>query len=96
MQYTPVKRIGELMPELFKDPKIAAKIAEGSLPEAWQTVTGDFVAQYTSEISFRKGIMTVHISSAAMRSELFMQRSQLRDKVNAQIRVPIVRELIVR
>ncbi|MBQ8863234.1 MAG: DUF721 domain-containing protein [Rikenellaceae bacterium] len=96
MQYTKPKRIGELLPQLFRDPTVVAKIAEASLPEVWAKVAGDIAARYTSEVEFRRGIMTVRISSAALRHELFMRRVELKDKINAASRMPIVRELIVK
>ncbi len=96
MQYTKPKRVGELLPGLFRDPVIVAKIAEASLPEVWVKVVGDVVARYTTDVSFRRGIMTVCISTSALRHQLFMQRSALRDKVNAASRVAIVRELIIK
>ena len=96
MQYTKPKRIGELLPHLFKDPVIVAKITEAELPEVWSKVTGEVTARYTSEVTFLRGIMTVRITSAALRHELFMRRSDLCQKINAASRLPIVRELIVK
>jgi predicted nucleic acid-binding Zn ribbon protein len=96
MQYVKPKRLGELLPKLFRDPVIVAKIAEASLPEVWTKVAGDVAARYTTEVSFRRGVMTVCISSSVLRHELFMQRTQLRDRVNAASRAPIVRELIIK
>lgn len=96
MQYVKPKRVGELLPKFFRDPKIVAKIAEASLPEVWAKVVGEHIAAYTTEVSFRRGIMTVHILTATLRYELFMQRSALRDKINAASRAPIVRELIIK
>lgn len=96
MQYVKPKRVGELLPGLFRDPVIVAKIAEASLPEVWSKVVGEVVSRHTTDVSFRRGIMTVCISASALRYELFMQRSALRDKVNAASRMPIVRELIIK
>lgn len=96
MQYVKPKRVGELLPKFFRDPVIVAKIAEASLPEVWAKVAGDVVARHTTEVSFRRGIMTVCISASVLRYELFMQRSALRDKINAASRAPIVRELIIK
>lgn len=96
MRYTKPKRIGELLPQMFSDPFIVAKITEANLPEVWAKVAGDIAARYTSEVSFRRGIMTVCICSSVLRHELFMRRSELKDKVNAASRAPIVRELIIK
>lgn len=96
MKYTEAQLIGDLLPQLFNTPAIAAKIAEGSLPEAWAKVTGTYVESQTRNITFKTGIMTVYIASSVVRSEMFMQRNSLRDKINAQIKAPIVKELIVR
>lgn len=96
MRRTRTVRVGELVDDLFRDPVIRRKIAEGRLPETWAEVAGPMVASCTDSVELRGGILTVRISSSVVRHETFMQRSILREKINARAGAILVRELIVR
>lgn len=85
-----------MVDDLFRDPTIRRKIAEGRLPDTWAEVTGPMVAGYTSEVTFKNGIMTVRIASPVVRHEVFMQRTFLRDEINIRSGAVLVRELIIK
>ncbi len=96
MRRTRTVRIGELFDDFFKEPAIARKIAEGALPERWNEIVGPTVAAATRSVSLRNGILWVQISSPALRHELFMRRSFLRDELNRRSRFDLVREVQVK
>ncbi len=96
MRRTRTVRVGELVDDLFRDPVIRRKIAEGRLPETWRQVAGPMVASCTDGVAFKNGILTVRISSSVVRHETFMRRSQLRDAINLASGHALVRELIVK
>jgi predicted nucleic acid-binding Zn ribbon protein len=82
--------------DLFRDPVIRRNIAEGRLPKTWAEVAGPMAASCTDGVEFRRGILTVRISSSVVRHETFMRRTQLRDEINSRAGFSIVKELIVR
>lgn len=96
MRRTRTVRVGELVGDLFKDPVIRRKIAEGRLPETWAETAGPMAASCTESVEFKGGILTVRISSSVVRHEVFMQRSFLRDEINRRSGAALVRELIVK
>lgn len=97
MRRTKVVRIGDVVREFFDRPYVARKIAEASLPELWASVAGQSVADMTSRVEYRNGIMCVYVTSSVLRHELFMRRRQLADSLNAASPVhDIVRELIIK
>ncbi len=96
MRRTRTVRIGELIGDLFRDPVIRRKIAEGRLPDVWREVAGPGAAECTEGVVFKNGILTVHISSAVVRHEIFMMRTALRDAINVRSGIVLVRELIVK
>ena len=87
--------IGELFDQLFKSPNIAAKIAEGSLPDIWRRVVGPIVAEQTRQVRLVRGVLFVHITSAIMRNELMMRRDALVRAINKEAGIDIVAQLIV-
>lgn len=95
MKRTDPRPIGELFDQLFKSPDIAAKIAEGGLPNTWKKVTGPLVAEHTRYVRFVKGTLYVHITSAVIRTELMMQRQALVNALNAEAGVAIVQQVVI-
>lgn len=83
------------MEQLFKSPNIAAKIAEGSLPDIWRRVVGPVVAEQTRQVRLVRGVLFVHITSAIMRNELMMRRDALVRAINKEAGIDIVVQLIV-
>jgi len=97
MRRTRIVRIGEVVREFFDRPYVARKIAEASLPEVWASVAGSTAASMTSRVEYKNGIMCVYITSSVLRHELFMNRSALRDRINAASEVhDLVRELVIK
>lgn len=96
MRRTKTQLMGELLEEFFRRPYIAAKVAEGKLPDTWRTVVGDRVANETTELKLENHILHVRIRSSVLRQELFYQRDALRDALNEQAGVRLVNAVIVR
>ena len=96
MKRTEPQLAGAIFEQLFHSPDIAAKIAEGCLPDTWREVVGDAIAEQTSQIRLVRGTLYVHIQSSVVRSELMLRRSALKDALNARSRVPIVKNVIVK
>lgn len=96
MRRTKTQLMGELLEEFFRRPYIAAKVAEGKLPDTWRTVVGDRVANETTELKLENHILHVRIRSSVLRQELFYQRDALRDALNEQAGVHLINAVIVR
>jgi len=82
--------------ELFRSPNIAAKIAEGYLPDTWREVVGDRIADQTTQIRLVRGTLYVHVLSSVVRSELMLRRAALRNELNNRSRVPLVQNVIIK
>ena len=54
MRRTKTMLMGDLLEEFFKRPYIAAKVAEGKLPDTWREIVGD------REINRRSGVRLVN------------------------------------
>lgn len=96
MRRTKTQLMGELLEEFFQRPYIAAKVAEGKLPETWRAVVGDRIANETTELRLEKHILHVRLRSSILRQELFYQRDALRDALNEKSGVRLVNAVIIR
>ena len=88
--------MGELLEEFFKRPYVAAKVAEGKLPDTWREVVDDRVVDMTTELRLDKHILYVRIQSSVVRSELFYQREALKEEINRRSGVRLVNAVIIR
>ncbi len=96
MRRTKTMLMGDLLDEFFKRPHVAAKVAEGKLPDTWREVVGDRVADDTTELRLERNILHVRMQSSVMRSELFYQREQLKEEINRVSGVRLVNAVIIR
>ena len=96
MRRTKTQLMGELLEEFFQRPYIAAKVAEGKLPDTWRAVVGDRTANETTELRLENHILHVRLRSSILRQELFYQRDALRDALNEKSGVRLVNAVIIR
>ncbi len=96
MRRTKTLLMGELLDEFFKRPYVAAKVAEGKLPDTWRSIVGDHVANQTAELRLENHILYVRMHSAILRSELFYQREALQQAINERSGIKLVHAVIVR
>lgn len=96
MRRTKTVKIGELLDEFFHRPYVAAKVAEGRLPDTWREIVGDQAAALTSELRLENRVLYVRLRSSVLRTELFYQRDALRAEINRRSGVQLVNVVIIR
>lgn len=88
--------IGEVLEEFFKRPYVAAKVAEGRLPDTWREVVGERVASLTSSLRLDNHVLYAHITSSVVRAELFNRRETLAAEINRISGVRLVNVVIIK
>ncbi|MBQ5622836.1 MAG: DUF721 domain-containing protein [Alistipes sp.] len=88
--------VGDVLKEFFSRPYVAAKVAEGRLPDTWREIVGDRVADLTTSLKLENHVLTAHISSSVVRSELFYRRESLMQEINRISGVRLVNVVIIR
>lgn len=88
--------MGDLLEEFFSRPYVAAKVAEGKLPDTWRTIVGDRVADMTTRLSLENHVLYVHVTSSVVRSELFYRRDALAAEINRLSCVRLVNVVIIK
>ena len=96
MRRTKTMLMGDLLEEFFARPYVAAKVAEGRLPDTWREVVGDAVANLTTDLRLENRILYVRLQSSVVRQELFYQREALRARINEVSKVRLVNAVIVK
>lgn len=97
MRRTKTILMGDLLDEFFKRPYVAAKVAEGKLPDTWRAVVGERAAAETTELRLdSRHILHVRMRSSVLRSELFLQRDALCEAINRRAGIRIVQAVEIR
>jgi predicted nucleic acid-binding Zn ribbon protein len=89
-------RLGDVLEDFFARPYVAAKVAEGKLPDTWREVVGERVASLTSSLRLENRVLYVNITSSVVRYELFCRRTTLRDEINRISGLKLVNTVIIK
>ena len=96
MRRTKTMLVGDVLKEFFSRPYVAAKVAEGRLPDTWREIVGDRVADLTTSLMLENHVLTAHISSSVVRSELFYRRESLMQEINRLSGVKLVNVVLIK
>ena len=96
MKRTRTQSIGEILEDFFKRPYVAAKVAEGRLPDFWREIVGEYVAGYTRELRLENHVLYITVSSSVVRNELFYRRDELRKLLNDRAGINLINALVIR
>ena len=96
MRRTKTMLVGDVLKEFFSRPYVAAKVAEGRLPDTWREIVGDRVADLTTSLKLENHVLTAYISSSVVRSELFYRRESLMQEINRLSGVKLVNVVLIK
>lgn len=96
MKRTNTQHIGEVLREFFSRPYIAAKVAEGRLPDVWREALGERVASVTTELCLENHVLYARLSSSVIRQEIFYRREDIAAELNRRLGLRLVNVLIVK
>ncbi len=96
MKKQDAQSIGEIIDRVLKEQNLDLKLDETRLIKAWNSLLGEQVASYTTNLYIQRGVLYVHLSSSVLRSELSMCRNMLMDRLNKQVGRQIITNIIFR
>lgn len=85
--------IGELIANFIRGSELEQPLLERKVLALLPKVLGQTVAQYMSDSEVKKGVLYIHIRSAALRSQLFDVRYELVRKLNDEVGVNILKDI---
>ena len=90
------KRVGDLLQEfMIKNGKISLFLEQQAVG-LWAQIVGEFIANQTTKISVKQGILYVTIPNAALRFEVLSNRSQIVNKINEKLGGEVIKGIIVK
>jgi predicted nucleic acid-binding Zn ribbon protein len=88
--------LSSVLKGLVKRYGLERALLEQRLPSYWAQAVGDRIAQISQIRGFENGVLRVHVSEAAWRSEVILRRNELRTELNTLIGEPVITEIQVR
>jgi len=84
------------MQDYIREMNLGDKLLEVGVIESWESIVGKAIASRTSKIYIRDGILFVHLKSSIVRNELMMLREALREKLNNQAGIELIKEIVLK
>ncbi len=90
-------RIGELWSGFVAgSPRMNERLCEARIPEVWRKILGAPVMSLTRSLEVKNGILHVAMTSSVARQEIFMRREDIRQRLNAELGMAVIKSVIVR
>ncbi len=81
MRRSATMKLGDLLGDFLRNSPLEPRLKEVAVMEHWHELMGA-MDRYVRKISVDKGVLYVEITSPVVRSELFMNREELRRRLN--------------
>lgn len=80
-----VKNIKDLILKNLREQGLETPLLQKRLIESWPIVAGEFINNYTDNLTIRNQTLFVHLTNPALRADLSMQRSEYVRKLNEYV-----------
>ncbi len=91
------KSLSDILSDYFdSNATLKTNLAERRAVEAWKTLLGSGVGDYTRNVYLKRNILYVQLSSSVLRAELQMNKQNLIDKLNKAAGMDVVKDIILR
>jgi predicted nucleic acid-binding Zn ribbon protein len=88
------KHFKQIFEALRKEKKLKKGLEKAQIKHLWSKLMSNTIARYTSDIVFDKGVLTVYLTSSALREELNRGKDKIIDLLNTHFGEPIVKKII--
>ncbi len=96
MKRTEAKSIAEIIGDFMQQEDIEDAVLEQKALRLWGEVVGPGVNRMTTERYVDNGVITVKITSAALRNDLMLSRTAIIANLNELVGKAVIREIVLR
>lgn len=91
------KNIKDVIGEIFtNDKRLSNNYNSYTTDAVWRQTFGDLISRYTTSVKLNKGTLTVYITSSALKQELHMNKEQIIERMNQNMKYKKIKEIIIR
>ncbi|NQU34637.1 MAG: DUF721 domain-containing protein [Bacteroidetes bacterium] len=88
------KELKEVLEQLFKAYGWTEKMDGIKIINSWDKVVGGIIANHTTNLYVKNKILYVKLDSSVLRNELYMERTNLANKLNDEIGKKVINEIV--
>ena len=96
MERRKTEKVTDVLYQYLRLNDLEGPLNEYRLLQAWEGVMGEYVERCTIQKYLRNQTLYVHISSAALRADLMMRRSEIMKALNDHVGAIVIYDLILR
>ena len=93
MQRRKQKLANDIVLEILRSQGLETPLLQRRLLAAWDTTVGATIARYTGEKFIKNQTLMVKITNPALRADMNMIRTELKDKLNHAIGAQVISEI---
>ena len=87
------EQVGDILNRFLRQEGLETPLNQYRLIAAWTEVMGQSIARYTGEVFIKNDILYVKIKSAALKSNLMMERKKLARRLNEHVGSQVVTDI---
>lgn len=88
--------ISDVLNEFIQSNKLQLGIDQIAVKEAWKSLMGNGVNNYTKNIMLKNGTLYVELTSAVLREELSFGKEKIVKMINEELRRDVVTAVVLR
>lgn len=90
------EQVGGVILQYLREMGLETPLNEHRLIQAWDKVLGPAVSKYTRELRIYNQVLFVAVTSAALRNELMMRRTELVARLNAEAGAQVITQIVLK
>ena len=88
--------LSDVIRQVLKEQHLDKPLNEKRLIDAWPVVLGNNIMQYTSDLSIKKRILYVSLSSSVLRHDLFLSKEEIKNSLNKNVGYEVIVDIMFR
>lgn len=96
MKKTDSEPVGGVILQYLREYGLETPLNEHRLIQAWDKVLGPAVSRYTKELRIYNQVLFVTITSAALRNELMLRRTELVTRLNVEAGAQVITQIVLK
>lgn len=91
------RNIKDILKEIVSSNKKLEKgVVTVQIEDAWKSEMGEMINTYTEKMYFKNGVLTVYVTSSALRNQLATNKNKVMDILNKACGMDHVQEVVFR
>lgn len=96
MEKQDAQPIGEILNQFLNISQLENQAFGEQIAEIWQEVLGDEITKETQRIFLQSGYLFIELKSAALKNELMMKRTQIKNSLNKKLGNEVINSVVIR